>query len=178
MAYIKHYTDFINESVPERKFSDKLPGGDARYEKRLNKYYDKGIEKFAPKLSQAKNMTDLLLLSREIAEYGFAYPLPSMLRNGATAMSATEKDIFWMTADRDSYESVDSLIKSYEKSHNSVEVNGVRDTYSISWDWWVCNIIRCLFFWKEPWQRNIDYQKFSECKKKYGPKCPRPSIDK
>lgn len=25
MAYIKHYTDFINESVPERKFSDKLP---------------------------------------------------------------------------------------------------------------------------------------------------------
>ena len=115
---VKNFDEFINESnVPEKTIWDKLPGGDKRYKKKLDDYFGKAALKFAQQLKKCRNMADLLDLSKEIADYGFQFPITGMLVDGATPKTASLETIKWMDADREGYSTAASLVKNYEKSN-------------------------------------------------------------
>ena len=168
---VKNFDEFINESnVPEKTFLDKLPGGDKRYKKKLDDYFGKAALKFAQQLKKCKTMADLLDLSKEIADYGFQFPITGMLVNGATPKSASLENIKWMDADREGYTSAANLVRNYEKSNNKETYKYYKDTYIISWKWWCANIIRVLFFWESPFDdKNIDEEKLIKLIKQYSP---------
>ena len=168
---VKNFDEFINEAnIPEKTILDKLPGGDKRYKKKLDDYFGKAALKFAQQLKKCRNMADLLDLSKEIADYGFQFPITGMLVDGATPKTATLETIKWMDADREGYSTAARLVKYYEKSNNPSEYKYDEDTYRISWKWWCANIIRVLFFWESPFDdKNIDEEKLIKLIKQYAP---------
>lgn len=158
--------------APEKTLKEKLFGlskqYDARVAKAENEYYTEHREKFVNALKKAATLEDLLRISRGMMADGFKFPISGMVAAGVAPARAGLGDIIWQSYDLDTSFRANELASIEKKT-------GVNDvvvyTYYYSWKWWVANIIRCLFFWKEPYGKEAD-EKVGELLKQYSPKCP------
>jgi len=169
----------LNEEfiAPEKKWTDKLPGGAKRYAERMEQdreaYFKKMQGSFAEKLKSAKSFHDLFVISKYMLEYGYTFPVNGMVR-GCKPGDAEPENIYWMSADREYSMKTSEFIameKNPEKYRNQTYDMDIY-TYSMSWDWWVANIVRCLFYWKAPYSDSININELKEKIAQYRPACP------
>lgn len=164
----------INEEfkAPEKTLKEKLFGLSKQYDERVAKaeeeYYTEHRAKFVDALKKATGLNELLRISRGMMADGFKFPVAGMVVDGVAPARAGLGDIVWQSYDLDTSFRASELADIEKKS-------GVNDvvvyTYYYSWKWWVANIIRCLFFWKEPYGKEAN-EKVGTLLKEYSPKCP------
>ena len=165
----------LNEEfeAPKKTAIEKFFGMAKSYANRVakaeNEYYEKNRADFIALLQKSTSMSDLLIVSKKMLGYGYKFPISGMLADGVVPAKADLEKIKWMSYDRDGTFTAAELAK-IEKKSDSVDDSDVY-TYYYSWRWWVANILRCLFFWKEPYGKEAS-EGIGELVKKYAPKCP------
>ena len=166
----------LNEEfkAPEKTTAEKLFGMDKRYAKRVAaaeaEYYKEHAQPFISRIKHATTMQDLLNISIDMAADGFKFPVAGMLRGDVDVQNAQLKNIVWMSYDRESTESAESLAR-LENENNNVTNDYMVYTYYYSWRFWIANIIRCLMFWKDPYSQEAN-EKIKDYIKNIAPKTP------
>lgn len=165
----------LNEEfeAPKKTAIEKFFGMAKTYAKRVakaeNEYYEKNRADFVALLQKSTSMSDLLIVSKKMLGYGYKFPISGMLADGIIPAKADLEKINWMSYDREFTYTAAELAKIEKKTDSVVDLDVY--TYYYSWRWWVANILRCLFFWKEPYGKEAS-EGIGELIKKYAPKCP------
>lgn len=161
--------------APKRNAKEKfmkMLGKDSGYQERIRKEQEKYFEKkrnpFMRELVKAESFMDLLMICKKMSMTGYIFPIAGMVAGSSIPQNTRLSDVSWMSYDRDSYISAESLAKCEEGSpSNDVYIY----TYYYSWRYWCANILRVLYFPNDPWGAKANNE-ISELMRTYAPKCP------
>ena len=176
---IKEVTNVINKRLneefvaPKKTAIEKFFSMSNTYAKRVakaeNEYYEQKRADFISLLKNAASMSDLLIISKKMLATGYKFPISGMLEEGTIPAKADLDKIKWLSYDKDTTYTAAELAKLEHKSDTTEDFEAY--TYYYSWRWWIANILRCLFFWKEPYGPEAS-KGINEYMRKYAPKCP------